>query len=138
MELFLKKTEYGLTTYHVGANGAYYVTYSENLESVLHDLMMSEELFVPAPNFWGDVFKQELITAAKNFPEAAELVLYHRYMDEEDLEIAAWLLLRSDIKDRTEFYKSYLAAYGAKSIYEIVASAPDKLIKILANIVRKL
>lgn len=138
MELFISNNEYGLKTYHVGANGAYYITYSEFSEEVLSSLMASEDLFVPAPNFWGDAFKEEFVAAAKNFPEAAELVLYHRYMDEDCAEALAWGLLHAKAENRIEFYKAYLRGCGIENLYEFVSNAPAKLIQILANIVKKL
>lgn len=139
MDMFVSMNEYGLKVYHVGANGAYYIVWNpENSEETLSQLLQSESLYVPAPNFWGDVFKQELIAAAKNFPEAAELVLYHRYMDEEDLEVLAWGLLRAKPENRKEFYKTYLHGYGSENVYEVISNAPDELVRILANIVRKL
>lgn len=138
MELFISKNEYGLKTYHVGANGAYYIAYSEISEEVLSSLMASEDLFVPAPNFWGDAFKEEFVATAKNFPEAAELVLYHRYMDEECGEGLAWGLLRARPENRIAFYKAYLRGCGIEDMYEFVSNAPVKLVRILANIVKKL
>lgn len=142
MELFVENSEYGLTVYHVGANGAYYIYYSseifENSDEILADLERRNELFVPAPNFWGDAFKEEFVATAKNFPEAAELVLYHRANDEEDLEGLAWGLLKAMPENRKEFYKTYLHGYGVENVYEFVSNAPAKLIHILANIAKKL
>lgn len=138
MELFISHNEYGLKTFHVGANGAYYITYSEISEEALSSLMASEDLFVPAPNFWGDAFKDEFVDAAKHFPEAAELILYHKYMDEDDLEGLAWYILYAKAEDRKEFFNAYLHGYGVENIYEFVSKAPAKLIQILANIVKKL